>query len=244
MAGREHAVLERILHRAGKLKQPQGVGDGGTALAKPLGQLLLTVRQTLAQGLDGLGLFKRVQILALEVFDKRGGQGVLIGQFPQINRHFGKPGALRGPPAALARHDFIDGRRFRPARTHQQRLDDALAPDGGRQFVKRGRGEMFTGLPLAGRQRGDGQRRRTLGHRGRGHLRAVRLGRRRALRRRYVAEQRIQTAPQTTFIRRHGKTSQSFKAGTPCRCFHVKHYSAFAVREPGLRMTISLARLR
>ena len=95
MAGREHAVLERILHRAGKLKQAQGVGDGGTALAKPLGQLLLTVRQTLAQGLDGLCLFKRVQILALEVFDKRGGQGVLIGQFPQINRHFGKPGALR-----------------------------------------------------------------------------------------------------------------------------------------------------
>ena len=41
MAGREHAVLERILHRAGKLKQAQGVGDGGTALAKPLGQLLL-----------------------------------------------------------------------------------------------------------------------------------------------------------------------------------------------------------
>ena len=80
----------------GSWKQAQGVGDGGTALAKPLGQLLLTVRQTLAQGLDGLGLFKRVQILALEVFDKRGGQGVLIGQFPQINRHFGKPGALRG----------------------------------------------------------------------------------------------------------------------------------------------------
>ena len=83
------------------------VADGLPPHAHPLGQLLLTVRQTLAQGLDGLGLFKRVQILALEVFDKRGGQGVLIGQFPQINRHFGKPGALRGPPAALARYQRI-----------------------------------------------------------------------------------------------------------------------------------------
>ena len=78
MAGRKHAVLERVLHRPGELEQAQGVGDGGTAFAKPLGQFFLAVRQTLAQGLDGLCLFKRVQILALEVFDKRGGQGVLI----------------------------------------------------------------------------------------------------------------------------------------------------------------------
>ena len=189
-------------------------------------------------------LFKRVQILALEVFDKRRGQGVLIGQFPQINGHLGKPGALRGPPAALARHDLVDGRRFRTARAHQQRLDDALAPNGSRQLFKRGLVKMLAGLPLAGGQGRDGQSRRMLGRRRRGHPRIVRLARRRALHRSYVAEQRIQTAPQTTFIRRHGKTSQSFKAGTPCRCFHVKHYSDFAVREPGLRMTISLARFR
>ena len=55
----------------------------------------------------------------------------------------------------------------------------------------------FIGVFADQGQRGNGQRRRILGHRGRGHLRAVRLGRRRALRRRYVAEQRIQTAPQT-----------------------------------------------
>ncbi len=79
MPGGDLAPFQGLQDLLGKLKEPQGVGHGGTGLAHPLGHLLLGQ----AHGQKGLvppGLLHRGKVLPLEVLHQGQLQGLLVGE--------------------------------------------------------------------------------------------------------------------------------------------------------------------
>ena len=72
-----------------------------------------------------------------------------------VDRDLGESGLGRGAPATLARHDLIPFAVLQGP--HQKRLDDALPPDGLRQFFQRLRGKRAPGLRGIGNQRRERQ---------------------------------------------------------------------------------------
>ena len=101
MAGRDGAVGQGPLHPGGQLEEPQGVGDGGPALAHPAGHLLVGVAELVDQLLEGGRLLQRVEVLAVEVLDQGLLQAVDIGDAsaPAPASSAARPA---GPPATGA----------------------------------------------------------------------------------------------------------------------------------------------
>ena len=91
------------------------------------------------QAFERARLFERIQVLALDVLDERHGDGGFVGHFADDGRNRGKPGDLRGAPAAFAGDDFVALRRARRGAVdgaHDDGLDDALRPDGCRPALR------------------------------------------------------------------------------------------------------------
>ena len=68
MAGLELAILEVLLYLLGQVEKAQSVGDGWTALCKPLRHLLLCQVVLIHKEAYSRGFLDRVQVLPLYIF--------------------------------------------------------------------------------------------------------------------------------------------------------------------------------
>ena len=71
MTSRQPAVLHHCLHGVGQLQKTQRVSNVAAALADDLRQGLLGAAEAVHQGAVAQGLFDRVQVRTLNVFDDR-----------------------------------------------------------------------------------------------------------------------------------------------------------------------------
>ncbi len=94
------------------------------------------------QPLHGGGLFHRVEIFTLDVFDQRHDERRVVGHLAYHHRYLGEPGHLRRPPAPLAGDQLV----ALLDRAHHQRLQQALAADRLRQLGERLLVHSRTGL--------------------------------------------------------------------------------------------------
>jgi hypothetical protein len=86
------------------------------------------------EALKARGFFERIEVFTLNILDQRHGQGCVVGNFADLNRHFGQTGDLAGAPAALAGDDLVAAIGYRP---HEDRLHYALGADRGGQLFER-----------------------------------------------------------------------------------------------------------
>ena len=88
------------------------------------------------------GLFERVEIGALDVFDDGDLERLAVAGLEHEDRDFVLSRPLRGPPAPFAGDDLI-GVRDAGNGADQHRLDDAAFPDRGGQLLELGIVESF-----------------------------------------------------------------------------------------------------
>src|SRR4051794_2338172 len=105
------------------------------------------------QAVIRLGLFDRVEILALDILDERDLESLGIAEFAYDDGHFVEPCTLRCSPASLASHDLI-ALAMRP---HDDRLDQPTRSDRFGEFLESRFTEMTTWLARMRRQRADRQ---------------------------------------------------------------------------------------
>ena len=70
MASRQRARLDLRQHLGGQLQQPEAVCHRRTAFADALRDFFLAEPELVAEALIGARLFKRIEVLALEVLDQ------------------------------------------------------------------------------------------------------------------------------------------------------------------------------
>ncbi len=139
----------------GSFSSRQGVGDRGSRLADPRRNLLLRQLEVLLQRAVGLGLFHRIEVGALEVFD----QGELeklavVAHLTHHHGHHGEARALRCTPSPLSGDNRISPFS---CRTYDQWLDHPLGSDRGRKLLELGIVELGSRLQAIGVDLGDGQ---------------------------------------------------------------------------------------
>ena len=96
------------------------------------GDRFLRQLQFVGEPTIGLRFFDRIQIFALDVFDQRDLEQIVVGDVANDDRHFEQAGALCGAPAAFAGDDLVavvDA-------SHENRLNDAMAADRLRELFE------------------------------------------------------------------------------------------------------------
>ncbi len=124
----------------------QQVGHGNPRLADHIGDLLLGQVEFLLQPRKGVGLFDRVEVFTLDIFDQRHGNGGFIRHIADHGRDSFHPRLLAGTPAALTGNDL---KAIAADRTNHDRLHHALALDRVGEFFERLRVHVPTRLILA-----------------------------------------------------------------------------------------------
>jgi hypothetical protein len=110
------------------------------------------------QAIQCARLLQRIQVLALDILDKRHRDGRLIGDVPDNGRNFLEPRHLRSAPAALACDDLVALRALNLADGPcNDGLDDTLRPDRRREVLERILANIDARLVLAALQQVDGQ---------------------------------------------------------------------------------------
>ena len=170
MADGKASVAQVALQFRRELQQAQSVGDDHAAAAHFGSGLFLGEIELF----DQLGVAARfldgVEVFALEIFDQGQFQdGAIIG-LADDDRHFGQADHLRGAPAAFPRRLTRRSRLF----PDDERLYDALFPNGIRQLAESLGGKVLARLQWTGAKLGDGNaldklRGSALGGRKRGH---------------------------------------------------------------------------
>ena len=102
MPHREPPRAQVSLDQGRELEQPQTVGDAAPIAPDALGKLLLGPPELREQSLVGLGLFHRIQIFALDVFDERHFQCKLVWNVAHNGGDFIQAGALCRAPTTFA----------------------------------------------------------------------------------------------------------------------------------------------
>ena len=110
------------------------------ALADDLGDVFLAVVEFVHQRAIAFGLFERIEIGALHVFDDGNLQRFGIGRFDDDDGHFVQAGALRRAPAPFAGDDLVGVGRA-AHRPRDDRLNDAALAQRGDELVKFGIGK-------------------------------------------------------------------------------------------------------
>ena len=130
MAHAQRPKAQLLQNRGGQVQKAQAVGQAGTLFAQLFGRLFLGEAAFVHQLAVTHGLFHRVQILALQVFNQGQFHGLLVAHVPDDHRHLGQTRHAGSTPAALARNDDIPGpQRLRP---HRNGLQQAVFGDGSR----------------------------------------------------------------------------------------------------------------
>src|SRR3712207_5354066 len=132
-----------------QLREAQGVGHGGPALAQPVGELLLGQPETLHEGLVGGRGLQGVQVLPLQVLHESQLHGHAVPRLPDENWHPVEPGLFRGPQPALPGYELEATLR----RANDRRLQDTDLPDRGCELFDAGLGETAPWLTRVGADR-------------------------------------------------------------------------------------------
>ena len=99
------------------------------------------------QALQALGLFKRIQIFALNIFYQRHGGCSLVRHLAHKHRHLIQPREPSSTKTPLTSNDFVFARIGAANQlAHQNRLHDALRLDALGQLVQRAFVHARTGL--------------------------------------------------------------------------------------------------
>ena len=132
VAGQQHG-----LHRVGQVEQAQQIAGGAAAAADGLGGLLVCQTKFADQALQSLGLFQRIEVFALHVFDQRhGGCGMVVHCAYQHGRRL-QAGQVCSSEPPFAGNDLVfPGVGAIRQLAHEDRLHDALRLDAFGQFVQ------------------------------------------------------------------------------------------------------------
>ncbi len=122
-------------HFGRQLQQTQRIGDVRAALADNARHSILCPAKLFHQLGIGIGLFHRVQIGPLDVFDNADFQHLDIVHFTDNDRHRNNSRGLRCTPATLTGNDLVVTRLAR-LRTHEDGQKHTLVADRRRQFVQ------------------------------------------------------------------------------------------------------------
>ncbi|MNS93027.1 hypothetical protein D3C72_1271800 [compost metagenome] len=148
-AGVPHLQPARFQQQADgdrQLQQAQQVGHRCARATDGLGGLGMGQRELADQPLQGLGLFERIEVFALDVLDQRHRDDGAVFQLAHHHRHFVQASQLRGAPAAFAGHDL---EAVRTQLAHQDGLDHALGLDRFGQLGELGLIHVAARLVLA-----------------------------------------------------------------------------------------------
>ena len=130
MTARQHLPRDERLHLGIEIEKADRIRDRGTVFADALGDFLLLQTKFLGQSRISLGLFERIEILALEVLDQGHLEHVAVRGIAHDHRHLRQLQLGRGPPAALAGDELV----FAVDETHDERLDHPVFADRIDQF--------------------------------------------------------------------------------------------------------------
>ena len=107
MTGGQLAIDDQTLDGGWQLKEPQRVGDGGSAPTDPRGELVMGQSEILDQLLVGACLLEGIEILPVQVFD----QGLLdapdVGRGPDQGGNGRQAGTTGGPPPPLPGNQLV-----------------------------------------------------------------------------------------------------------------------------------------
>src|SRR5262245_47746171 len=109
MAGTELPFLDPVLNRRFEFEQADRVRNGRAVLAGSFGNRFLRHLELVHQPLKGASCFHGVQVLALNVLDKRHFKRKFVRYLTNDRRHAAQAGALRGPPTSFTGDQLIAG---------------------------------------------------------------------------------------------------------------------------------------
>jgi hypothetical protein len=115
-----------------QIEQTHAVRNCCAALANLLSDVFLPQPEFSCQPGERHGLFDRIQVLTLKIFNQRQLQDVLVGGFADDDRGFSKPNPARSPPAAFPGDQLV----FVSAAADDQRLDNSMLFDRVDEFLK------------------------------------------------------------------------------------------------------------
>jgi hypothetical protein len=152
VTSRELSINHKLLDGRRQLKQAKCIGDHGPALSNPRGHLLVGQPEVLDELLVRRSFLNRVEVLAVEVLDKRlGDTGDFVG-CPHEGWDTLEPGPSGCSPPSFASDDLVVVIAQIP---DEDRLEDADLPDrsgeGGQSLFI----ELNARLVRIGRQVGD-----------------------------------------------------------------------------------------
>ena len=216
------------LTSAGSSKQADEVGDGRAVDLDAAGQLFLGALILINVALERLGLFDRVEVFALDVFDDRQLGHLPVVDFADQDGHLAPVGCLGGAQAALAGDQFV----VVANEADDQRLQNAVGANAVGQIGDLGFFECLARLVRVADDRVAVQPGLAVlvardsdvaGHVDRGGWRRLRIaiipG---------TTQQGFQTTSQTSFFR-HGQSSLNFLLGSlllDCRLSRVSEMLA------------------
>src|SRR6185437_8779291 len=142
MAHRETPLREKELDVHWKFQQPEKIGHRRAVLAGAPPDLLMVQVQLANQAIESLGGFDRIQILALNVFNKRDLEEAVVGEILQNSRNDFQTGGFRRAKPPLTGNQLV-ARSF-PA--NDKWLNDAIGAYRGSKLFDSIRIENGSGL--------------------------------------------------------------------------------------------------
>ena len=146
MTNTQLSVADRFPDGFGQFQEAQGVGHDSPGFADPFGDVFLGELELGGQMGISDGFLDRIEVFPLEILDQGEFHYLAVGGFPDHDRGLGESGLLGGAPTAFPGNQF----KSLGAGSDDQRLDDALFPNGVRQFLQGLGQEVFTRLKRAG----------------------------------------------------------------------------------------------
>ena len=121
-----------LAHLFGHRREGERLRDRRSALAEPLGHLLVRVAVALGERLQAVGLLERAEVLSLQVLDERDLHRLRIGGIAHDAGDLGQARLDRGPVTPLAGDDL----EVAAHGAHEDRLQDPLLAHGGDQLAE------------------------------------------------------------------------------------------------------------
>ena len=133
MAHLDRSCHQQVPHRRPQIQQAQQVGHRNARLAYRIGDLLLGEAELVSQPLQGVGLFQRVEILALDVLDERHGRSLLIANITNQGRNGVQARKAGSTPPPLTGDELVSALG---SSSDHNGLHHSLGSDGGDQLGK------------------------------------------------------------------------------------------------------------
>ena len=125
MAGGKAPFGDELLEVFRKLEETQQVGNGSAVFAGPPSELFGAELEFVGKPRESLGSLYWIEILALNILDKRDFEEILVGDVANYSGNFGDFGEFGGSPTTFSRDQLVTVSN--PA--DDQWLNDAVGPN-------------------------------------------------------------------------------------------------------------------